>query len=88
MGTKSAVRSARRAQRRRLRTRAVKSQVKTAITKARRLLAAGDQAAAEAVTQAVRLLDRASTKGIIHPNAAGRHKSRLVKLLNQRQAAK
>lgn len=39
-----------------------------------------DQAKA-ALPQAERLLDRAARKGLIHPNAAARQKSRLRKLL-------
>lgn len=88
MSSKSAIRSAHRAQRRRSRTRALQSEVKGTISQARRLLTAGDKAAPEAVGQAVRTLDKASGKGIVHPNTAARHKSLLVKGLNKRSAAK
>jgi len=40
-------------------------------------------AAKEAVTQAVSAFDKAAKKGVIHPNNAARHKSRLMKKLNQ-----
>ena len=57
-----------------VRNRAQRSALRTALKKAN---AAG--ASAEVKLQAVKLLDRAARKGIIHRNAAGRHKSRLAK---------
>ena len=42
--------------------------------------AAGDEAK-RAYDEAVKLLDRAGRKHLIHPNAAARHKSRLAKLV-------
>lgn len=88
MGSKSAIRSARRAERRRSRTRALQSEAKSAVSQAHQLLAAGDKAAPEAVRQAVRTLDKASGKGIIHPNTAARHKSLLAKGLNRKSRSK
>ncbi len=88
MSTTSAIRSARRAQRRRIRTRALQSEVKSTISQARRLLAKGDETAPEAVSQAVRTLDKASGKGIVHPNTAARHKSRLARRLNKGSGVK
>jgi small subunit ribosomal protein S20 len=57
-----------------VRNRAQRSALRTALKKAN---VAG--ATAEVKLQAVRLLDRAARKGIIHRNAAGRYKSRLAK---------
>jgi len=57
-----------------VRNRAQRSALRTALKKAN---AAG--ATAEVKLQAVKLLDRAARKGIIHRNAAGRYKSRLAK---------
>ena len=55
-----------------------RSQLRTALKKVR--LAKG--AEAEVVyAAAVKLLDRAGQKNIIHKNAAARHKSRLAKLV-------
>ena len=56
-----------------VRNRAQRSALRTALKKAR---AAG--ATPEERLLAVRLLDRAARKGLIHRNAAGRHKSRLA----------
>lgn len=88
MGTKSAIRSARQAERRRTRTRAAGTRVKSAVSQARQLLAAGDKAAPQAVQKAIRTLDKAGVKGILHPNKAARQKSILVRTLNQAPEAK
>ena len=55
-----------------------RSQLRTALKKVR--TATGAEAEA-AYAEAVRLLDRAGQKNIIHRNAAARHKSRLAKLV-------
>jgi len=56
---------------------------RTNITKAEKLIFSGElEAAREAVLVAVSSLDRAAEKGVIHPNNAARHKSRLMKKLN------
>ncbi|MDP7240703.1 MAG: 30S ribosomal protein S20 [Dehalococcoidia bacterium] len=88
MGTKSAIRAARKAQRRRGLTRSMQSQVKNSVAQAHQLLDTDNAGSAAAVQEALRVLDRASGKGIIHPNTAGRHKSSLVRGLNLKAAAK
>jgi small subunit ribosomal protein S20 len=87
-GSKSAQRQVRVTERKRLQNRSITSQCKTEITKAERLIFSGELKAAEqAVTVAIASLDRAAEKGVIHPNNAARRKSRLMKKLNQAQAA-
>jgi len=72
------------AARKRLRNKSVRSFVKTCLTKAESLIASKElDAAREAVVQAVSALDKAAQKGVIHPNNAARHKSRLMKKLDQ-----
>ena len=67
-----------------LRNRMVKSQVKTAFKKFDLALEAGDKAAAQtAYSQAVSAVDKAASKGVIHKNTAGRHKSRMAVRLNR-----
>jgi small subunit ribosomal protein S20 len=67
---------------RRLRNRIHRGRARTEVKQAREAIASGDTAAsAEAVREAVRLLDHAASKGVIHPNNAGRRKSRLMKRL-------
>jgi small subunit ribosomal protein S20 len=58
-----------------VRNRAQRSALRTAVKHVR---AAVGPAATEAYALAVRLLDRAARKGLIHPNNAARHKSRLA----------
>jgi small subunit ribosomal protein S20 len=62
----------------------VRSQVKTGITRAEKLIFTGElEAARAAVAEAVSYLDKAAGKKIIHDNNAARRKSRLLKKLNQ-----
>ncbi|MCA6091452.1 30S ribosomal protein S20 [Streptomyces cinnamoneus] len=64
----------------RLRNKAVKSSVKTAIRAAREAIAAGDAAKADAaVALAGKKLDKAASKGVFHKNAAANKKSALAK---------
>ncbi|MFE2842452.1 30S ribosomal protein S20 [Streptomyces scopuliridis] len=63
----------------RLRNKAVKSSLKTAIRKAREAAAAGDvEKASLAAREASRKLDKAASKGVIHKNAAANKKSALA----------
>ena len=63
----------------RLRNKAVKSSLKTAIRKAREAAAVGDvQKATELQRVAARQLDKAVSKGVIHKNAAANKKSALA----------
>lgn len=85
--TKSALKAWRQSLRRRLRNRSQQSAVKTYIRKAETAIVAGQlEAAAVVVRTAVRALDKAAEKGIIHGNNAARRKSRLVKKYNVAQA--
>jgi small subunit ribosomal protein S20 len=85
--TKSAKKAARVAVRKRTRNKPIRSKAKTYITKAEELIFDGQsESASEMVMQAVRALDRAARKGVIHPNNAARRKSRLMKKFNHAQA--
>jgi small subunit ribosomal protein S20 len=82
--TKSAIKQIRVSQRRRQRNKPIRSRAKTEVKKARLLIAAGDLDTAQTQVQAaIRALDRAASKGVIHRNNAARRKSRLMKQLNQ-----
>ena len=88
MGTRSAIKAHRQSIKRRLRNRAVKSATKTAVKRANDAIAGGDvDAARDAVRAALSTLDRAAQKGVIHPNNAGRRKSRLLLRFNASVAA-
>jgi small subunit ribosomal protein S20 len=64
----------------RVANKAVRSELKTR-TKAA-VAAAGSEGSADALKAAVRKLDKAAAKGVIHDNAAARRKSRLMKRVN------
>ena len=71
----------------RLRNRAVKSELKTAVRRVKEAVAAGDLAAAEAAaSKACKLMDKAATKGIIHKNQAANRKSGIMLLVNGMKA--
>src|SRR3954454_2551702 len=68
-------------EKRRLRNKAVKSSLKTAVRSFREAAASGDKAAAAAALRsASRRLDKAVSKGVIHKNQAANRKSALAKL--------
>ena len=76
--TPSAKKRQRTSEERRIRNRAVKSAVKTQIKRVTSAIAAGNTAAVETeFRSAVKKLDQAAAKGVIHKNAAARGKSRL-----------
>ena len=80
--TKSAKKQMRQAVGRTARNKSQRSALRTSLKKLRGLLdnkADGKVAFLEAEKQ----LDRAGRKGIIHPNTAARHKSRLAKRVKQ-----
>jgi small subunit ribosomal protein S20 len=67
-------------EKRRLRNKAVKSELKTAVRSVREAAAAGDAEAARTALQlATRKLDKAASKGVIHKNQAANRKSALAK---------
>lgn len=75
--------SARASQSRRDRKRPQRSAVRTIVAHARESIISGEsQSTDTAVLKAVRSLDRAASKGLIHSNNAARRKSRLMKKLS------
>lgn len=62
------------------RNKAVKSELKSRVKTA--TAAAGTDQEDEAVRMAVKRLDKAASKGVIHPNQAARRKSRLMAKVN------
>ena len=65
------------------RNKATNSALKTAIKKANAAIDANDAAKAEAVKVAVKKLDQAAAKGLLHKNNAAHKKSQLVNKLNK-----
>ena len=75
---KSAKKRARQSQAARLRNASARSMMRTALKKVANAIEANDKAAAtEAYKFAVPIVDRYAARGLIHPNKAARHKSRL-----------
>ena len=81
---KSAEKRVRVAEKRQLRNKSIRSQVKTNITKAEQVIFSGElETAHTAVVTAISSLDKAAEKGILKSNNSARRKSRLMKKLNQ-----
>jgi len=83
---KSQIKRNRQNQKRHDRNKAVRSELKTRVKRAVTAAEQGDEKAAEMATSAVKRLDKAASKGIIHKNAAARRKSRLQKRINRAAA--
>jgi len=77
---KSQIKRNRQNEKARLRNKAVKSELKTAVRRFREAAQGGDAAAAgSALRSASRLLDKAASKGVIHKNQAANRKSAMAK---------
>ncbi len=64
---------------RRARNASLRTTVRTAIKNVKKALAAGGKdAAAKALRESQRVIDRVVAKGVLHRNAGQRHKSRLA----------
>ena len=86
---KSAIKRVRVAERKRQRNRAVRSSVRTFVKTAEKTISASKPdvtLTAASVAKALKELDAAASKGVIHKNNAARRKSRLMKKLNQLSA--
>ena len=68
-------------EKRRQRNKAVRSEVKTRVKRAVDAADSGAESAADAVRVAMKRIDKAAAKGVIHKNEAARRKSRLAKRL-------
>jgi small subunit ribosomal protein S20 len=75
---KSQIKRNRQNEKRRLRNKAVRSEMKTRTMKVDLAIEAGEGDLDELTRQAVKSIDKAAAKGIIHKNQAARRKSRLV----------
>lgn len=65
------------------RNKMIKSKIKTLIKKARKAALENDPKLEEYVKTAIKELDKAASKGIIHKNTASRKKSRLLHFVNK-----
>lgn len=79
---KSQIKRNRQNEARRLRNKAVRSELKT---RTKRAMVAAEEGAAdtpEQVRLAIKRIDKAAAKGVIHKNQAARRKSRLIARVN------
>ena len=77
--TKGARKAARQSQHRRTHNVSLRSSLRTAITRVRKAIQAGDKNKAQQVyRESVSVMDSIADKKIIHKNKASRHKSRLA----------
>ena len=77
--TASSRKSAKTSEIRRKRNSSLTSTMRTAIKSVKKAVSSGDKAAAAAaLTASMSKIDRTAAKGVIHRNAAARHKSRLA----------
>jgi len=75
----SARKRARQADAQRAHNMSLRTAARTAIKNVEKAIGAGDKAAAEAMlVRSSSTIDRVAAKGILHRNAANRHKSRLA----------
>ncbi len=84
--TRSAKKNLRKSEKRRLSNQSVKSALKTYVRSAKQ--SAGQENAEEKLRNAVKMLDKAAERGIIHKNQAARRKSRLAKAVNKAKDSK
>ncbi len=72
---------------RRLRNKAARSEIKTRVKVAVAAAADGSEDASQALGTAIKRIDKAAAKGIIHKNQAANRKSRLMRRIARQTAA-
>ncbi|NLM11343.1 MAG: 30S ribosomal protein S20 [Clostridiaceae bacterium] len=85
--TKSAIKREKIRKLRTMRNKAKRSELRTYIRRYNEALAANSDNKEELLKLAIKKLDKAASKNIIHKNKASRKKSQLMKALNAVQAA-
>ena len=76
---RSQIKRNRQNERRRLRNKAVRSEMRTRSKRALTAIDVADEATPELVQAAVRRIDKAAAQGVIHKNQAANRKSRLMR---------
>jgi small subunit ribosomal protein S20 len=80
--TRSAIKRMKQNERRRQRNRAARSTIRSSLKNARAALAGTSPESRSTVHEAIRALDRAVSRGVLHRNTAARKKSALTRKLN------
>jgi small subunit ribosomal protein S20 len=84
---KSQIKRNRQNEKARLRNKAVRSELKTRTKRALGAAEQGDENSAVITREAIKRIDMAASKGVIHKNTAARRKSRLMKRVAAAQSA-
>ena len=84
---KSQIKRNRQNEKRRLRNKSVRAEMRTRTKSAVSAAEGGAEDSAELLRQAVKRIDKAAAQGVIHKNTAANHKSRLVRRVAQIEAA-
>ena len=84
---KSQIKRNKQNEKRRVSNKAVRSELKTRTKVVTTAAEAGDENVDERTRLAIKRLDKAASKGVIHKNQAARRKSRLVKQIAKLQAS-
>ena len=84
---RSQIKRNRQNEKRRLRNKAVRSELRTRSKRAVVLAPQGDEESAEALRTAIKRIDKAAAKGVIHKNQAANRKSRLMRRVNALEQA-
>ncbi len=84
---KSQIKRNRQNEKRRLRNKSVRAEMRTRTKSAVSAAENGAEDAADVLRIAVKRIDKAAAQGVIHKNTAANHKSRLVRRINAIEAA-
>jgi small subunit ribosomal protein S20 len=80
---KSQIKRNRQNEKRRIRNKAARSEIKTRAKSAVQAAEAGAETSADALKLAVKRIDKAAAKGIIHKNQAANRKAKLMRRINR-----
>jgi small subunit ribosomal protein S20 len=84
---KSQIKRNRQNEKRRLRNKSVRAEMRTRSKSAVTAAEYGSEEAPELLRLAMKRIDKAAAQGVIHKNTAANHKSRLVRRINAVEAA-
>ena len=85
--TKQAAKELRKAEKRGLKNKFIKSTIKNLVKDSRKAVDTKDTQAEELIRKTIQKIDKATQKGILKKNTAARKKSRLMKRLNKSKKA-
>jgi small subunit ribosomal protein S20 len=84
---KSQIKRNKQNEKRRVRNKAVRSELKTRTKVVTTAAEQGGENVEELTREAIKRIDKAASKGVIHKNQAARRKSRLIKQISKLQAS-